>query len=224
MKTALRRLVARTFERQARRLISRHHLKVVAVAGSVGKTSTRAAIAAVLRQRYRVQNIPHPGYNSEIGLPLSVFAMSVPSVLVNPFAWIWRWFRTEAAIMGRFEPQVLVLELGTEEPGEIARYIRYLKPDVGVLTAVTPEHMQNFPHGLDQVAAEEFTLAGASKVFIVNADAVPERYRHKFLAGHHNVQTYSLGHQAGTPKSPHLIGHMRLVGLAAATVAHELGL
>ena len=222
MKAAFRRLLARLFERQARRLIQRHQLKVVAVAGSVGKTSTRAAIAEVLRAKYRVQNIPNPGYNSELGLPLSVFEMSVPRLLANPFAWAWRLLRTELMVSGRYPNQVLVLELGTEEPGEIARNLRYLRPDVGVLTAVTPEHMQNFPGGLDQVAAEEFTLAHGSKVMVVNADAVDSRYRHKYLKDHARVLTYSLRDQKHLPETPHIIGHMRSALLAAALVAREL--
>ena len=222
MKAAFRRALARLFERQVRRLIKRHNLRVVAVAGSVGKTSTRAAVAEVLRAKYRVQNIPNPGYNSEIGLPLSVFEMSVPGLLVNPFAWAWRLLRTEAAVLGRYPNQVLVLELGTEEPGEIARYLRYLKPDIGVITAVTPEHMQNFPGGLDQVAEEELTLAKGSKVIIVNADAVDQKYRHKYLSGHARALTYSLGDQKHLPDTPHVLGHMRASLLAADLVAHEL--
>lgn len=222
MKAAFRRALARLFERQVRRLIKRHQLKVVAVAGSVGKTSTRAAIAEVLRAKYRVQNIPNPGYNSEIGLPLSVFEMSVPSLLLNPFAWAWRLLRTEAAILGRYPNEVLVLELGTEEPGEIARYLRYLKPNIGVITAVTPEHMQNFPGGLDQVAAEELTLAKGSEIIVVNADAVPLKYRHKYLPGHAQVLAYSLKDQKHLPRTPNVLGHMRAALLAADLVAREL--
>ncbi|HEY2003636.1 MAG TPA: Mur ligase family protein [Candidatus Saccharimonadia bacterium] len=222
MKASFRRLLARLFERQARRLIQRHQLKVVAVAGSVGKTSTRAAIAEVLRAQYQVQNIPNPGYNSELGLPLSVFEMSVPRLLINPFAWAWRLLRTELMVTGSYPNQVLVLELGTEEPGEIARYLRYLKPDVGVLTAITPEHMQNFPDGLDQVAAEEFTLVQGSKVMVVNADAIDSKYRHKYLKDYVRVLTYSLRDQKHLPETPYILGHMRSALLAADLVAHEL--
>jgi len=148
--------------------------------------------------------------------------MSVPGLLVNPFAWAWRLLRTEAAVLGRYPNQALVLELGTEEPGEIARYLRYLKPDIGVITAVTPEHMQNFPGGLDQVAEEELTLAKGSKVIIVNADAVDQKYRHKYLSGHARALTYSLKGQKHLPDTPHVLGHMRASLLAADLVAREL--
>ena len=81
MKATIRRFIASLFERQVRRVIKRHKLKVVAVAGSVGKTSTKMAIAVVLKHKYRT--LVHEGnYNSEIGLPLSVFEMEVPRVPV----------------------------------------------------------------------------------------------------------------------------------------------
>jgi UDP-N-acetylmuramyl pentapeptide synthase len=222
MKTAFRRFIAGLLEHQVCRLVKRHHLKVVAVAGSVGKTSTRVAIATVLRESYQVQNIPNPGYNSEIGLPLSVFEMSTPSSLLNPFAWLWRLLRAELIIASRYPNQVLVLEMGTEMPGEMAHYMSYLKPDVGVLTAVAPEHMQNFPKGLDQVADEEFAIAD-SKVIVVNADDVAEKYRRHFLAHHDHGFAYSLADQSHLPDTPHILGHMRHAVLAAAIVGRELG-
>jgi UDP-N-acetylmuramoyl-tripeptide--D-alanyl-D-alanine ligase len=72
MKTILRTLVARRLEKRVQRLIAQNSVKVVAVTGSVGKTSTKLAIATVLRQKYRV--LAHDGnFNSEIGLPFLQF-------------------------------------------------------------------------------------------------------------------------------------------------------
>ncbi len=193
MKSVFRRFVARLFENQVRRLIARHKPRVVAVGGSVGKTGTRLAIATVLREKFRTQSIIELGYNSEIGLPLSVFAMSVPGSLFNPFAWAWKLLRSEFIILSRYRPQVLVLELGTDHPGEIPRYLRYLSPDISVITALTAEHMENFPGGMDQLAAEELALAGGSKVFVANYDEIPAKYRHKYLDPHPNHHYYGLG-------------------------------
>jgi UDP-N-acetylmuramoyl-tripeptide--D-alanyl-D-alanine ligase len=192
MKATFRRHIAQLFERQVRRLIKRHRLRVVAVAGSVGKTSTRAAVTTVLRQKYSTQSITHPGYNSEIGLPLSVFEMSVPSLLMNPFAWAWRAVRTELIIHSHYPHQLLVLELGTDHPGEIGRYLHYLTPDLGIITAVTPEHMENFPGGMDQVAAEELQLATASKQVLASHD-IPAEYRRQYIDPHPHHHYYTLG-------------------------------
>jgi UDP-N-acetylmuramyl pentapeptide synthase len=85
-----------------------------------------------------------------------------------------------------------VLELGTDHPGEIPLYLRYLTPDIGVLTALTPEHMENFPEGLDQVATEELALAAASKVFVANIDEIPAKYRRKYIDAHPRHHYYGL--------------------------------
>lgn len=224
MKTRVRRCIASLFERQVRRLIATHHLKVVAVGGSVGKTSTKMAIATILRERYRV--MVHPGnYNSELSLPLSVFEQTIPGILFNPFAWIQRLVQSE--IMLRNYPyEVLVLELGTDHPGEIARYLEYLSPDIGVLTAITPEHMENFPGGLDDVAAEELLLAYKSKVFILNDDAVPSKYQAKYLKHHPAILKYGV-HVAPfwTAPTPYVLGvHMNAALQAAAAVGQQFKL
>ncbi|HVQ44271.1 MAG TPA: Mur ligase family protein [Candidatus Saccharimonadia bacterium] len=223
MKPLLRRIIASLFERQVRRVIARHHLTVVAVAGSVGKTTTKQAIATVLSEKYQV--LVHPGnYNSELGLPLSVFELTVPASLLNPFAWIWRLVQAGRRVRN-YPYQVLVLELATDHPGEIPRYLRYLTPDIGVLTALTPEHMENFPGGLDEVAAEEMALAGASKILVLNDDAVPQKYQDQYLGDHPSVLKY--GHKIGGnhPSNPQILGdHMRLALDAAALVARQLKL
>ncbi|HUD11031.1 MAG TPA: Mur ligase family protein, partial [Candidatus Saccharimonadia bacterium] len=175
-----------------RRLVRNHDLKVVAVAGSVGKTGTRMAVATVLEQKYRIQKMAQLGYNSEIGLPLSVFEMNTPGLLTNPFAWIWRLIRTEQLIRGSYPADMLVLELGTDRPGEIARYLRYLAPDLGILTAVTPEHMANFPGGLAQVAAEELLLATGCKQFLSSSDDIPAFYRHKYIDNHPDHHNFGI--------------------------------
>jgi UDP-N-acetylmuramyl pentapeptide synthase len=193
MKSTVRRIIARMFEYQVKRLVARHSLKVVAVGGSVGKTSTRQAIATVLQAKYHSPVVKNPGYNSELGLPLSVFSMTVPGQLFNLFAWADRLFKSEIMIHSTFRYQILVLELGTDHPGEIPRYLRYLSPDIGVLTALTPEHMANFPGGMDELAAEELALAAASKVFVANNDEIPAKYRHKYIDHHPAHHYYGLG-------------------------------
>jgi UDP-N-acetylmuramoyl-tripeptide--D-alanyl-D-alanine ligase len=194
MKATFRRLIARLLERQVRRLIARHHLKVVAVGGSVGKTSTKLFIATVLGQKYRV--LAHQSnYNTEIGLPLSIFDLRVPGSLFNPFAWIVRLIQTERAIR-HYPYDVIVVELGTDHPGEIPAYLRYLQPHIGVETAVTPEHMAGFPGGMDQVAAEELALAAASHVLVANYDDIRAADRHRYIDPHPRHHYYGLSEVA----------------------------
>jgi UDP-N-acetylmuramoyl-tripeptide--D-alanyl-D-alanine ligase len=89
---------------------------VVGITGSVGKTSTKDILAAMLAQRLRtVAN--RENLNTEIGLPMTV--LEAPA-------------GTEA----------LVLEMGMRGPGQIAELTAIAEPDVGVITAVAPVHLE----------------------------------------------------------------------------------
>ena len=166
MKAAFRRLVRPILELQVRRLIARHHLKVVAVAGSIGKTTTKTAIATILSQKYRV--LVHSGnYNDTVSIPLAAFGLDMPGSIVNPIAWLWRLIKMERMIWSEFPYEILVLELGTDHPGEMSHFMSYLTPDFGVVTAIAPEHMEFFKT-IEAVAEEEFTVAKGSKQAILN--------------------------------------------------------
>lgn len=218
MKALIRRFIASLFERQVKRLIARHQPVVVAVAGSVGKTSTKMAIATVLKQKY--PTLVHEGnYNSELGLPLSVFELRVPGSLINPFAWALKLVQSEIKLR-KYPYRALVLELGTDHPGEIARYTKYLKPDLGVITAITPEHMENFPGGLDAVAAEELTLVGACKQVLASHDDIAPQYRRTYLQPHPHHATFGMERAADyRVKVENLSGDGAVVSLAGPKLA-----
>lgn len=159
---------------QVRRLRRRHSFKVIAVAGSVGKTSTKFAIATVLSKKLRVR-FQEGNYNDYISVPLIFFGLSMPS-LFNPIAWLAVFIKAEKQIWRSYPYDVVVAEVGTDGPGQIAAFKRYLEADLGVLTAISPEHMEFF-ESLDDVAKEELAIANFSKKLLINADFVDEKYR-----------------------------------------------
>lgn len=163
--------VARVLFWQLRRLIKRHDIKVVAVAGSVGKTTTKLAIASALEAKYHGRVLAHPGnYNMEISVPLSIFGLDVPRSLTNPLAWLRRWRQVEGIIsQPKFKYQVVIIELGIDRIGQMGFYASQIKPDVAVLTAITPEHMEYFGD-IETVASEEFKIVPASRVAILNGE------------------------------------------------------
>ncbi len=89
---------------------------VIGVTGSVGKTSTKQLIAALLAPQRRVVANP-ANFNTEIGLPLAVLA--APE-----------------------ETEVLVLEMGMRGFGQIDELARIAEPDVGVITLIGPVHLE----------------------------------------------------------------------------------
>jgi UDP-N-acetylmuramoyl-tripeptide--D-alanyl-D-alanine ligase len=181
-----RSLVCWTLERQVLRLRSRHQFKVVAVAGSVGKTSTKLAIAQVLESKFRVR-YQSGNYNDRVTVPLVFFGHDEPNIL-NAWAWL-KIFMVNRRIIAREYPyDVVVLELGTDGPGFMQEF-RYLELDVAVVTAITEEHMEFFKT-LDAVAAEELTVFDFAQQVLVNGDDTPAIY----LAGRNFVE-YSLRSQ-----------------------------
>ena len=124
----------------------RPHLRVVAITGSYGKTTTKEAIAAVLAQRVAVCKSLGTE-NNEIGIPRTV-ARCAPA------------------------DQVLVLEMGAQWRGEIASYCRRIRPHVSVVTAVGPVHLELFG-SLDRVQQAKSELVRAlpgSGTAILNGD------------------------------------------------------
>lgn len=239
-KQAARSLICTIFELQVRQLRARHNFKVVAVVGSVGKTSTKLAVADLLvasglRVRHQTGN-----YNDRVTVPLVFFGLNEPS-LYNPFAW-WRAFGiSQSEIALPFPYDVVVVELGTDGPGQMEQFA-YIKPDITVVTAVSPEHMEYFGD-LDGVAAEELSVFEYSKQVLVNGDDIAGEY----LAGLEFAEYSLLSEQAqykAIAKAKGLVGQeltmyfskseltadIRFLGeqgakvtLAAAAVADMLG-
>ncbi|HEX6939375.1 MAG TPA: UDP-N-acetylmuramoyl-tripeptide--D-alanyl-D-alanine ligase, partial [Longimicrobiales bacterium] len=146
--------VADTLEALGR--LARHYrralgARVCAVAGSNGKTTTKELARAVLATRYRV-HATEGNYNNLVGVPLTLLAAPA-------------------------EAEALVIEAGTNSPGEIGRLARIVEPDAAIITSIAEEHLEGLgdlegvlreetailevlpPHGVAVVADEPPELA-----------------------------------------------------------------
>jgi UDP-N-acetylmuramoyl-tripeptide--D-alanyl-D-alanine ligase len=159
-------------EGQAKRLHRRRKFLIIAVAGSVGKTSTKLAIARSLQTKARV--IYQEGnYNDRLTVPLVLFGQDEPAIF-NLLAWAKILLTNEVAIRRQYPYDVAVLEIGTDAPGQLAAF-SYLSPDLTVITAIAAEHMEYF-HTLDAVAEEELVPLSYSKRTLLNVDDIPAQY------------------------------------------------
>jgi UDP-N-acetylmuramoyl-tripeptide--D-alanyl-D-alanine ligase len=169
----MQQTIAKILRWQAKKYIVKNNPKIVVVTGSVGKTSTTQAIATVLENSFRVRKTLH-NYNSDIGVPCSIFCKEIPGTLKNPFAWIWIFITNQIQIFRKAPFDILVLELGTDNPGDIQNF-SWLKPDIAVVTAVAPEHMEFFKT-IDNVAKEELSVASYSDKTIINKNMIDAKY------------------------------------------------
>jgi UDP-N-acetylmuramoyl-tripeptide--D-alanyl-D-alanine ligase len=95
---------------------ARSDARVVAITGSVGKTSTKDILAALLRTRLRTVAAPD-GFNNEVGLPLTLCR-------IEP------------------ETEVVVAEMAMRGSGQIRDLARIARPDLGVITSIAPVHLE----------------------------------------------------------------------------------
>ncbi|OGD30822.1 hypothetical protein A2833_01345 [Candidatus Azambacteria bacterium RIFCSPHIGHO2_01_FULL_44_55] len=141
-------------------MLAKHNPTIIAITGSVGKTSTKEAIYAVLKKRFSVWR-SLKNYNTELGIPLAVFGLTITNYSV--FSWLGVFIKMMARLI-RFSnyPDFLVLELGIDKPGDMAYLLKLVRPEIAVVTAISdiPVHVQFFS-GPRDVAREKMRLVKA---------------------------------------------------------------
>jgi UDP-N-acetylmuramoyl-tripeptide--D-alanyl-D-alanine ligase len=196
-------IVCTKLEWQVKQLRARHNVTVIAVAGSVGKTSTKAAIAQVLSTSKRVL-YQKGNYNDRATVPLVFFNEPLPA-LWNVFAWLKLFRRNQKQLRAKEYPyDIVVLELGTDGPGNIAQFA-YTQPDIAVVTALTAEHMEYFKT-LDAVASEELEVVKFSKKTLINSDDADPKYLANLSAQTYSLQQATADYFAKAQTAPSLQG------------------
>ncbi|MHC4759369.1 MAG: UDP-N-acetylmuramoyl-tripeptide--D-alanyl-D-alanine ligase [Planctomycetota bacterium] len=123
-----------------------YNFKVIAITGSVGKTTTKNIIHHILSNQFSAYQAPK-NYNTLTGLPLSILDS-------DP------------------KDEILVLELGTNHPGEIAALSKIASPDIALITNVQPSHLEGLGT-IENIAEEKTSIAQGLKensLLIINAD------------------------------------------------------
>lgn len=167
------RLVSSIVKKLAQTYVKVKRPVVVAVAGSVGKTSTKLMLAHLLQSK-KISYMDD-SYNNGLGLYLSVFEIKIPKKLTSPLSWLGVFCRVVVDFF-RTSPDILILEYGIDHPGDMDKMISFIRPDISILTAITPEHME-FMKTLDEVAKEETKILSAAKQFAVyNSNDINEKY------------------------------------------------
>lgn len=122
-----------------------YNIPVIAVTGSVGKTSTRDMIASVLQQNFKVLKT-EGNYNNEIGLPLTILKLK--------------------------DHNAMVLEMGMSNLGEIEKLSDIAKPSIGIITNIGTAHIGNLKSRENILKAKLEITSGFNKdsILIINND------------------------------------------------------
>ena len=135
-------------------VLRRHQPSVVAITGSVGKTSAKDAISQVLCAKFSVRE-NQKNYNNEIGIPLTI--IGAESGGRNVFKWLWVLLKWIWTLLLPGYPEILVLELGIDRPGDMAHFMFFIQPTVGVVTNVSASHLEFFST-VEKIAKEKGVL------------------------------------------------------------------
>lgn len=172
MKTIFKKIISFILKIESRLVILKYKPKIVAITGSVGKTSTKDAIFAVMSSVTYVRK-SDKSYNSEIGLPLTI--LGIPNGWNNPLIWFLNILKgLWLFIWPHKYPNWLVLEVGVGHPGDMRKTASWLKTDIVVITAIgdTPAHIEFFTSRKNLIEEKSGLIKTLKKdgILILNAD------------------------------------------------------
>ncbi|MFA6215928.1 MAG: UDP-N-acetylmuramoyl-tripeptide--D-alanyl-D-alanine ligase [Patescibacteria group bacterium] len=159
MKKIAKKLLKKWLRFLAAAILDKYQPQVIAITGSVGKTSTKEAIYTVLAGAYNVRR-SLKNYNNEIGTPLTIIGAEPGGrSLLKWFLVFWQAGRL-LVFKDKNYPNILILEMGADHPGDIKYLTGFVPIKVGVVTAVAPVHLEFFDT-LPDVAKEKGLLVKA---------------------------------------------------------------
>jgi len=137
---------------------SRFSYPVLAITGSAGKTSVKEWLYQLLKENYNIVRSPK-SYNSQVGVPLSLFEMTENHDLA-------------------------IIEAGISHPSEMVKLERIINPTHGVLTNIGPSHAHNFESDLEHNSEKyvlfkdvEWLIDGAEDGFGNEKENIPEEFQ-----------------------------------------------
>lgn len=171
MKTFAKKIVLLLLRIMARHRMRKFRGRVIAVTGSVGKTSTKEAIFTVLNTQFKVKRTKK-SMNTDFGLPLTI--LDIDSGFSSATKWTWYLIKGFWHCFTRDHSEILLLEFGVDKPGDMDALTSLIKPDVVVITGISHTHLAEGQFAnVDEVFAEKAKLAAALKengVLVLNID------------------------------------------------------
>lgn len=172
MRNLLKRIIYFVLRLQSRAVLWKYKPKIIVITGSVGKTSTKDAVYAVLSKSAHVRK-SKKSYNSQIGLPLTV--LGLPNAWGNMLLWLKNVLDGLWLIIFPYKyPKWLVLEVGVGKPGDMKQTGMWIKSDIVIITAIgqMPAHIEFFnsrKHLIEEKSGLIKTLK-TEGLLILNAD------------------------------------------------------
>lgn len=170
----MKKIIEKFLKISTKIILKRQKPQLVVVTGSVGKTSTKEAIYTVLAEKFKTRR-SLKNYNNELGVPLTILDE------VSPEKSFWGWLKIFLktipliSLKNKNYPQILVLEIASDKPGDLKYLMEILPGDllkVAVLTAVASAHLEFFG-STENILKEKivpFSYLSKNSFAVVNKD------------------------------------------------------
>jgi len=182
MKQVFKKIITAILTFEARLVLWKYKPHIVAVTGSVGKTSTKDALFTALSSSFFVRK-SQKSFNTELGLPLTV--LGCENAWNNPFLWLQNILKgLFIFLLPNHYPKWLILEVGLDRPGDIRRIVKWISCDVVVYTKLSrqPVHVEFFD-SVEALLAEKQELVKSLKkdgtLVINNDDPIQNDFIHE---------------------------------------------
>ena len=125
-------------------ILKKYQPDIIAISGSVGKTSAKEAVATILSDSFSLR-ASSKNYNNEIGVPLTIIGIND-----SPGSSILGWlnvFLKALKLLLFYQPKypkVLILEMGVDRPGDMDYLTKIAPPKIGIITALSHSHLEFF--------------------------------------------------------------------------------
>lgn len=166
----------------ARLVLKKYKPQIISITGSVGKTTTKEACEAILKPHFKLR-ATYKNFNNEIGVPLTIIGIKeAPAKSI--FNWLYIFLKALKLLIFKDKkyPQVLILEMGIDRPGDMDYLISIAAPDIAIVTGVSSSHLQFFTK-IENIKEEKAKLIKAlkkDKNAIINFDNKYSREMREF--------------------------------------------
>lgn len=127
----------------SKKVLNKYNPDIIGITGSTGKTSAKEAVFAVLSSKYRVRKNAK-NYNNEIGMPLTILGCETGKRSIILWLLVFLKGLRLLAFKDKNYPDILILEMGADRPGDI-KYLTSIAPcKIGILTNIGYSHIEFF--------------------------------------------------------------------------------
>jgi len=155
----------------AQKFIKKYRPRVIGITGSIGKSSSKEMTYAILKDHFEVRRTIK-NYNNELGVPLTILGRLSPGKSLAGWLRVL-WMAWGGLIFREISyPKILVLEMGVDRLGDMKYLHTIVRPEIGVITAIAPAHLEFFG-SIENIVREKqllITSLPSSGWAVLNAD------------------------------------------------------